>query len=47
MNPTASNSTLGKLYVAAALQEIGILLELKSGHYLAIEFQLVQPLITG
>lgn len=33
MNPNLSASTLGKLNVAAALQEIGILLELKGGRY--------------
>jgi DNA polymerase (family X) len=33
MNPTVSDPTLGKLNVAAALQEIGILLELKGGRY--------------
>jgi DNA polymerase (family X) len=33
MNPTVSVPTLGKLNVAAALQEIGILLELKGGRY--------------
>jgi DNA polymerase (family 10) len=33
MNPTSAEPTLGKLNVAAALQEIGILLELKGGRY--------------
>ena len=33
MNRTVSDPNLGKLNVAAALHEIGILLELKGGRY--------------